>query len=226
MPQPFDPEKSCGEAFGAACLQRIVADSSDRVAWLRARSRGITATDVAKLATQRSIQNAALDKLHGSGFGGNVWTDHGRSREPVIAAWVQAIHGIAPSTSLFHAEGQPLHLATPDGFAVRASGAVELAEIKTTSKPWRSIPRAYLRQVWWQQYVLGAERTLVVWEQHDNFVPTHDEPLSRWVDRDDEQIAVLVGLAGQLVEVLRRQVARDAASREARELYGPGALYV
>ena len=31
---------------------RVVADSGDRVAWLRARSRGVTATDAAKLATR------------------------------------------------------------------------------------------------------------------------------------------------------------------------------
>ncbi|MGH2900412.1 MAG: hypothetical protein ACRDMZ_17180, partial [Solirubrobacteraceae bacterium] len=46
-------------------LARVVAHSSDRVAWLRARSRGITATDVAKLSTPRSVQSAAYDKLHG-----------------------------------------------------------------------------------------------------------------------------------------------------------------
>lgn len=204
----------------AACLGRIVADSSDRVAWLRARSRGITATDAAKLATSRSVAAAALDKLHGSGFTGNSWTDHGRAREPVIAEWVQHNFGIIASSSLFHAAEQRLHLATPDGLAVRANGHVELAEIKTTSKAWRSIPRSYLRQVWWQQYVLGAERTLVVWEQHDNFVPIAGEPMSRWVDRDDEQIAALIGLADELVSVLRRQTQRA----ERRELYGPGAL--
>ncbi|HEY8282563.1 MAG TPA: hypothetical protein VIG28_08775, partial [Leifsonia sp.] len=39
-----------------AHLARIVARSSDRVGWLRARSRGITATDVAKLSTPRSVR--------------------------------------------------------------------------------------------------------------------------------------------------------------------------
>ena len=63
-------------------LGRVVARSSDRVAWLRARSRGITATDVAKLSTPRSVRSAAYDKLHGTGFGGNVYTQHGRDREP------------------------------------------------------------------------------------------------------------------------------------------------
>lgn len=183
-------------------LQRIVADSTDRAAWLRARNQGITATDVAKLATPKSVQNAAYDKMHGTSFSGNSYTDHGRAREPEIAAWVQSNYGIEPSTALFRAAGHPRHLATPDGVVLAANGDLELAEIKTTSKPWRSIPRSYLRQVWWQQYVLGAERTLLVWEQHDNFVPVSDVPECQWIDRDEDQIAILVGFANQLIDIL------------------------
>ncbi len=189
-------------------LSRIVADSTDRVAWLRARSRGITATDVAKLATLKSVQNAAFDKINGTGFSGNTYTDHGRVREPKIAAWVLKNYGIEPSTNLFHAHGDRRHLATPDGITVAGNGEVLLAEIKTTSKPWRSIPRSYLRQVWWQQYVLGADRTLLVWEQHQDFVPVGREPECRWIDRDEDQIAILVGLADKLIELLHHQTTR------------------
>jgi hypothetical protein len=182
-------------------LRRIVTDGSDRSAWMRARSRGITATDVAKLSTPRSIQSAAYEKLHGSSFSGNAYTRHGTEREPEIAAWVLREHGIDPSRALFHAEGDLRHLATPDGLVLRQTGTLELAEIKTTNKVWRSIPRGYLRQIWWQQYVLGAERTLMVWERHENFVPVGD-PECRWVDRDENEIAKLVGLAGQLIDTL------------------------
>ncbi|WP_082305538.1 MULTISPECIES: YqaJ viral recombinase family protein [Leucobacter] len=168
---------------------------------MRARARGITATDVAKLSTPRSIEAAAHEKLHGSRFSGNAFTDHGKRREPEIAAWVLREHEISPSQALFHAERDLRHLATPDGLAFRASGAVELAEIKTTNKEWRSIPRNYLRQVWWQQYVLGAERTLMVWERHENFVPVGD-PECRWIDRDDSEIEQLVTLASRLIDVL------------------------
>ncbi|MCL2795580.1 MAG: YqaJ viral recombinase family protein [Microbacteriaceae bacterium] len=188
-------------------LSRVVADSSDRIAWLRARSRGITATDVAKLSTPRSVETAARDKWFGSRFSGNAFTDHGKEREPQIAAWVQDHYGIAPSSLLFHAESDHRHLATPDGLCETDAGELVLAEIKTTNKPWRSIPRNYLRQIWWQQYVLGAERTLFVWERHENFVPV-GEPEYRWVPRDDNEINVLVNLATQLVtaiDVLARQ---------------------
>jgi hypothetical protein len=117
-------------------------------------------------------------------------------------AW-RARHGIEPSSALFHADAQPLHLATPDGVAEFGSTVV-LSEIKTTGHAWRSIPRSYLRQVWWQQYVLGAERTLVVWEQHDEFVPVTGEPQCQWVERDDNEIHVLVGRANRLLELLHR----------------------
>jgi hypothetical protein len=185
---------------------RIVADSRDRVAWMRARSRGITATDVAGLTSEKSISRAADAKLGGGPrFGGNAYTDHGRRREPEIAAWVAATHGILPSSALFRAEVEHRHLATPDGIAVDAAGRVKLAEIKTTNKPWSGIPRTYLRQVWWQQHVLGAERTLFVWEQHEDFSPIHDEPRCVWIDRDDREIAKLVGLATDLIDELYRR---------------------
>ena len=190
---------------------RIIADSRDRVAWLRARSRGITATDVATLTSERAIARAAEAKLNGSGFTGNAYTDHGRRREPEIAAWVAATHGIEPSSALFHAVVEKRHLATPDGIAQDADGRIILAEIKTTNKTWRSIPRNYLRQVWWQQHVIGAERTLVAWEEHDEFVPVRDEPRCMWVDRDDVEIAKLVNLATCLIDELysRTQLGRS-----------------
>lgn len=184
---------------------RVVADSRDRVAWVRARSRGITATDVATLTSERAILRAADAKLMGSGFSGNAYTAHGKLREPEIAAWVAATHGILPSSALFHAVVEKRHLATPDGIAVDVSGRVTLAEIKTTNKSWRSIPRGYLRQIFWQQHVLGAERTLVAWEEHNGFVPVGDEPKCAWVDRDDAEIDKLVTLATALIDELHRR---------------------
>jgi len=181
---------------------RILADSRDRVGWLRARARGITATDVANLTSSTSIIRAADQKLMGSRFSGNSYTEHGRRREPEIAAWVAATHGIQPSSALFHAVVEKRHLATPDGVGVDGQGRVSLAEIKTTNKAFRSIPRTYLRQIWWQQHVTGAERTLFVWEEHRDFQPVHDEPKCLWVDRDDRQIDQLVRLATGLIDEL------------------------
>lgn len=181
---------------------RIVADSSDRVTWLRERSRGVTATDAARLASAKSIAATAADKHHGSGFTGNAFTDHGKTRETHIAAWVLSEHGIPSNRSLFHAPAERRHLATPDGVLCDDNGRLQLSEIKTTTKSWRSIPRGYLRQVWWQQYVLGAERTLVVWEEHKDFVPVSAHPQCLWVDRDDAAIETLVALANELLRTL------------------------
>lgn len=181
---------------------RVVAYAENRAEWLRARSRGVTATDVARLSSERALGNVAQDKLLGTNFGGNAYTDHGRAREPEIARWVRAHHQIEPSSALYHAHEQPLHLATPDGVAM-IDGALVLSEIKTTGHVWRSIPRSYLRQVWWQQYVLGAERTLVVWEHHVDFVPVNAQPEVRWVDRDENEIHVLIGLADRLLRLMQ-----------------------
>ena len=123
-----------------------------------------------RFSSEAALKAVLHDKILGSGFHGNAFTEHGKVREPEIARWVAREHGIPWSTALFHAAEEPLHLATPDG-VVERDGQVLLCEIKTTGRSWRSIPRSYLRQVWWQQYVLGAERTLVVWEQHDEFMP-------------------------------------------------------
>jgi hypothetical protein len=182
---------------------RVLANSTDRVAWLRARSTGVTATDVARLSSVKSLASVAFEKINGSSFGGNAYTDHGNAREPEIARWVKANHGIEASSELFHAHGERAHLATPDGVAV-IDGAVVLAEIKTTSSLWKSIPRSYLRQIWWQQYVLGADRTLLVWEQHLDFVPVNPEPTCRWIERDENEIHMLIGLANELLGMMRR----------------------
>jgi len=184
--------------------ERVVADANDRVGWLRARAQGVTATDAARLTSEKAVRTLAQEKLLGSSFTGNAYTEHGRAREPEIGRWVARTHpGMRGNTALFHADGERAHLATPDGIRDRG-GRLELCEIKTTRQPWRSIPRHYLRQVWWQQYVLGAERTLVVWEQHDDFVPVSGVPESRWVDRDENEIHTLVQLAGTLLATMRR----------------------
>jgi len=180
---------------------RILAHSTDRVAWLRARSTGVTATDVARLSGPKALQALALEKQYGSGFGGNAYTDHGAAREPEIARWMRATHRIEPSAALFHARANPRHLATPDGVAM-IDGELVLAEIKTSTSPWKSTPRSYLRQIWWQQYVLGAERTLLVWEHHVDFVPVDPEPVCTWIERDDDQIHILVGLADRLLGLM------------------------
>ena len=188
-------------------LSRMVVDGTDRAAWLAARRRGVTATEVSKITDQSKLLEAASKKILGDPFTGNKYTQHGVDREPVIAAWVYENFGIESSSALFHADGETRHLATPDGVSV-VDGTLLLAEIKTTKNGWDVIPDNYMRQVQWQQYVLGSERTLFVWEQHENFVPISDAPQHIWIERDEEMIAHLVNVANHLIaEIIRRQTA-------------------
>lgn len=191
------------DATGVPYRERIVADANDRVAWLRERARGVTATDAARLTSEKAMHTLADEKRTGTRFTGNAYTDYGRAREPEIGRWVaRQFPGMRGNSALFHADGARAHLATPDGIRDH-NDRLELCEIKTTRQPWRTIPRHYLRQVWWQQYVLGAERTLVVWEQHEDFVPVSGVPETRWVDRDENEIHKLVALAEQLLVTIR-----------------------
>lgn len=195
---------------------RVVADSHDRPAWLRARAMGITATDAAHLATPRSVAGLVRAKCDPFGFAGNAYTQYGRDREPVIAEWMRQRFGLHSSTVLFRALANPRHLATPDGLNDCTDGGdLLLAEIKTSTRPLERAPRSYLRQIWWQQHVMGARRTLLVWEQHEGFNPL-GEPRVRWVERDDAQIARLVELADAALARLDRIGTDQAGSPAGR----------
>ena len=45
----------------------------------------------------------------------------------------------------------------------------------------------------------------MVWEQHDGFVPVAAEPKTQWVERDDNQIHVLVNLADRLLRLMGKE---------------------
>ena len=82
--------------------------------------------------SQKAVKAVALEKLLGSRFGGNAYTEHGLLREPHIGRWANSVYGMQHSAALFHADGNRDHLATPDGLRER-DGILELCEIKTTA---------------------------------------------------------------------------------------------
>jgi hypothetical protein len=198
---------------------RAVVDKSvDEAGWLEARRRGVTATEIAKLAQGQPAARATIlaEKLTGErSFFGNKYTDHGLEREPHISARLQAQHGFTPSDVLFHAQNDFRHLATPDGILVDGSGLVTIAEIKTGKHDLDPIGPAfakttYMDQMQWQMYVMGdtCTRCLFAWEQHDDeWVRGLDgverpRPLGleqAWVYRDDERIAELVRVADEFL---------------------------
>lgn len=186
-------------------LDRIVASSDDRDAWLTARNNGVTATNAGKLASLDSIESILKSKFF-DGFTGNPATEWGLEREPYLVNWA----GFEQNKFLFRAESNPRFMATPDGIRDAigdCDGVIELCQVKTTGKPMKSIPAHYRRQIQWEMFVMGAARCYFVWEEHDNFVPTHLEPKLEIIERDDEAIASLVKLASVLLTQLDGAIA-------------------
>lgn len=193
-------------------MTRVLADARDRPNWLAKRMGKIGASDAASFAKYESAPLYLRAKLH-SPFRGNIYTAHGHAREAIILAH----YGIPQNHYLFHHPAHPRHVATPDGIVVGDGGRITLAQVKTSEKPIPAadkIPPSYRRQMWWEQWVMGADRTLLVWEQHDGFRPVDMEPDAVWFDRDDDEIKKLVSIADYVLEGM------DAAERFATEMMG------
>ena len=191
--------------------ERAVADSRDRDAWLAARPDKIGASDAAKYAKLVSAPLYARDKIHNP-FNGNAYTRHGNDREVGMLAHFR----FPQNTIMYRSAGNARHVATPDGI-IDVGGEVVLAQCKTAVKPLPAkIPPAYQRQMWWEQYVMGASRTLLIWEHHDGFQPVSMEPVGVWFYRDDDAIATLIQIADIVLGGL------DAAARFKSEMQMEG----
>jgi hypothetical protein len=188
-------------------LDRAIADSRDRPAWLKARVGKIGGSDAAKFSKPESAPLYLKAKIS-EGFEGNAYTRHGNDRE---ARMLRAFN-LDQNTLLFHAEGNDRHVSTPDAVRQASSGDLILGEAKTTTKTFAKVPPAYFRQCQWNMYVLGADRLLFVWELHENFQATYPEPSSFWVYRDDDTIRTLTTIADLVLEGL------DEAARFRQEL--------
>lgn len=174
---------------------KIVAHSDDRDAWLTARNTGITASNAGQLATENSIDSILKSKFY-TDFVGNPATDWGIEREPILLEWAK----FNQNKYLFKSDDNPRFMATPDGIKMsEGSDTIVLCQVKTSSKPLTKIPPNYYRQMQWEMFVMGAERNLLVWEQHENFVPIGLEPVTLWIERDEETINKLKKLAEALL---------------------------
>ena len=179
---------------------RILADGSSRDAWKEARYSVIGASDAAYLSKPESVHLYLASKLKRDVFTGNVFTENGYRFEPMILGWA----GYEHNTALIHAHDEPGFAATPDGMSVDHR---TLAEAKTTGKDWNTPPIKYVRQCQWQMHVTGAERCLLVWnlrvpDEHGWFYLGWIEPKTKWIDRDDAEIAKLVTVADRLLEAV------------------------
>lgn len=193
-------------------LDRIVADSADRPAWLAVRSTGLGASDAASFANVESIEKYARAKLKERTFSGNAHTETGRTWERSIVAAA----GFEQSTLMFCSAENPLFFATPDGILPGPDGPV-LAEAKTLMIPDAKIEAgwsydewvphltpAHARQVAWAQYVLGAPFSkYLVLPRDERHKPLGMMPKIITIDRDEALIAHLLTIAQPVLAVMQ-----------------------
>lgn len=182
--------------YSGIAAHRFLARQDYRDEWLQARTGLITATTVAKAATPSGFR----DVMAGRQVDDNEFMAFGREAEHDILLAAKC-HGILECGWLIRGE-YPLHAATPDGLSPDHR---LIAEVKTTGTDWRTIPAQYRRQVQWQLYVTGAERCLFLWDLRlvddlGGFYRPWLEPKHEWIDRDDDEIAILREVARELEE--------------------------
>jgi hypothetical protein len=183
-------------------LERIVASSDDRDAWLTARNTGVTASNAARLVSEQSLDSILKSKFY-DGFTGNAATDWGLEREPFLLEWA----GFPQNKYLFASAENSRFMATPDGIRLDADGNIELCQVKTTGKPMPKIPAHYYRQIQWEMFVMDAVRCHFVVEVHEDFVPVSLEPQLEIFERNEEVITSLKTLATALLVRLDEAVA-------------------
>jgi hypothetical protein len=195
-------------------FEREVADKNvDEQAWLAARRRGITATEVAKLAKGSAATEMALLKEKRVGRGSFTPTRAmawGLEREQFMIDEVLEPLGVTGGDMLYSAPDNPRHMATPDGIR-QENGFTETAELKTgkydlaPTSPW-FLKSGYMDQIQFAMYVLDASRCLYVYERHDAvWIQSFDgfgkeeptpEPVEYvWIERDQKRIGQLINVA-------------------------------
>lgn len=200
-----------------AVYGRAGASDTDRAAWLAERRQGITATEVRDLATGKiSLQrliDMKLGRIAEPGDLGHVGVvGWGNARERVLAESLRG-EGFLPESRVFHHHANPRHLASPDGLQETWDGDLWVSEIKTAAhdlppgSPELAV-KGYELQMQWVMYVIGATRCRFVVEERVEvekgvFVP--GEVHRHWVERDDDEIRRLIGLADDFLAELGRQ---------------------
>lgn len=226
----------------------VIDDGSVRERWLEARRGYVCATDAARIFLGGAGAWAALraEKATGESWKGNRYTEHGRSREPVLAAYAAARFGLEQNHALIGNPAFPKFAATPDARDPRAR---RVGEFKTTIHDWPTLDdvnREYIVQGAWQMLVDDADECLLIFEPHDGFVPIYPEPrhfviprgyvpedelvaeVERWLAAEDvvpDEDAVTLDVLGQeyVVELAAFEQAKarvEAVKQRIRELLG------
>lgn len=192
------PVLSEADAVLAELESRAGASDSDRSAWLAARRRGVTATEVRDLTikglgfrrdliAQKLSGQDMEDLSHVRVIG---W---GHEREAAVGQTLGAAYGLRPESRIFHAADNDRFLASPDFTGVTFDSELRVGELKTSGKDISLGTDAfertgYLLQMTWLMRVTGARRCLFAWEERIE-VDGRFEPgqmTVAWVDYDEE----------------------------------------
>lgn len=180
-------------------VDRFVVRSTDRAAWLEARTLGVTATMVQRAFTPAGMKEVLAEFDEPREVTPNAYMDWGNEREPFIAEVVKQRYGLLANDWLI-SKGSRMSadrwmMATPDALSLDHK---MIGEYKTSGKPLDKIPAHYMRQVQWQMWVTDAESCVFAYELRldapGGFAPGFDVE-SQVVKRDDELIEKLVAVA-------------------------------
>lgn len=210
---------SGADAVLAELESRAGASDADRSAWLAARRRGVTATEVRDL-TIKSLgfrRDLIAQKLSGQDMEDLSHVrviGWGHEREAAVGQTLGAAYGLRPESRIFHAADNDRFLASPDFTGVTFDAELRVGELKTSGKDISLGTDAfertgYLLQMTWLMRVTGARRCLFAWEERIE-VDGRFEPgqmTVAWVDYDEE-------LAQRLEVVATEFLAELDAARE------------
>lgn len=177
--------------------------------WLAHHSRAVSATHVAKAATDSGF--AEVVRTWGEHITPNAYMEFGTEFEPAIADFVKAEFGVMPCDWTIQSRENRLMVASPDGLSL---DHMWTGEYKTTGKAWNvagrgltAIPVHYRRQVQWQLFCTGARQCVFAWllreDLEDGCRPAWWQPESVVIERDEKEIKHLVGVAYELIEELK-----------------------
>lgn len=178
----------------------IVPEGAPDEEWHDGRDEGVTASDIHTIANgsikaRRGILDA---KLNGSTFRGNQHTKRGHELEPIIiaaAAQLDGVEALEGLHTLFGHPDHPLHRATPDGLGYNAVRGKFGAEVKRREKASTvDVPADHYDQCQFGMWVTGLQWWLYAWK-----VEGEDGIHHRWIERDDDRIAVLARQADDFI---------------------------
>lgn len=215
----------------------IILPNTGETEWLQQRQKVVTATDVAKIrsGSEAAFMSLWKEKHNQPRKFNNRWTQHGKNREPVIAAAITENRPeLLPNKALAVNEDEPRFGATPD---MMTSDGSMVGEIKThlihdESDAWvdwsdvRKDKPAYVSQVQWQLAVTGATEALFSWEDWSDEDGWADlRPIRHcMVGRDEDMIAELKAVALRFLDWtppdLRTGDSADFETQAAAQLLG------